>query len=247
MPRALQFRSGPRHFFRLTLIEALIKNSLKKGVLLDAGCGDGSLSMRLAGRGFHIYAVDSSQEWCDIFKARLRNSNLEERIKIFCSPLLKGNFERGFFDCIICGEVLEHIDDDLETLKNFYLLLKRGGILILSVPLKNKGLDSWDRIAGHLRLYDYGRLKRMLVSVGFSVEKTLCWGYPFTKLYHRSIFLKWASKIKNEAEIIKPGRFITALGKSYLVSVILGAVFLIDILFTPRDKAIGIILKAKKP
>jgi 2-polyprenyl-3-methyl-5-hydroxy-6-metoxy-1,4-benzoquinol methylase len=245
-PVTPQIRSGPMHFFRLALVENLLKNTLRQGTVLDAGCGDGSLSIRLARKGFFVYAVDAAKEWCDTLRSRLTSLDLKDKIKVFCSPLEKFDFNPGFFDAVVCGEVLEHIDNDVEILNKFYSLLKEKGNLILSVPLVNKGWGMDDAMAGHMRLYDLRDLISILEGVGFKVDKVLGWGFPFTKLYHKFIFLAWANMAKSEDEIRKPKHLMTRVGKSNLVSVILGFIFFIDILFTPPAKGIGVILRAKK-
>lgn len=239
-------RSGPRHFFRLSLIEFLLRKSLKRGIILDAGCGDGSLSIRLARMGFEVYAVDASAQWCAIAQKRIKSVSLDKRIKVICSPLEKVALAPGSLDAILCGEVLEHIENDQEVLKTFQRLLKNEGVVILSVPLDNKKRDIWDTITGHVRLYNFGKLKESLESVGFKIEKTFSWGYPFAKLYHRLIFLKWAQKAQSEQEIVKPKHTLTKVGKNSIFSVIFSLIFFIDLFFTHPKEAIGIIIKAKR-
>ena len=239
-------RGGPRHFLRLGLMERLLKKNLRNGLVLDAGCGDGALSIRLAKRGFLVTAVDSSEEWCGIFERRLHNTRLKEKIKIICSPLEKANFTRESFDAIVCGELLEHIENDREIMEKLCLLLRKNGILILSVPLINKGWDTWDKITGHTRLYALEELTSLLEHLGFQITRIVGWGYPLVKLYNKLIFEKWAKKAKTEDEIKRPTHFSTYLGKSYLVSCIIGLLFYIDTLCTPPQKAMGIVLSAKK-
>lgn len=238
-------RSGPRHFFRLTLIRMLLKTSLKQGTILDAGSGDGSLSLQLATQGFSVCSVEPDEKWCAIFSRRLEKSKFKNRIRIVCSCLENASFSPGSFDAIVCGEVLEHLDNDLEAIKKFHSLLKKDGVLILTVPLEGKGWDAWDDISGHLRLYDFSALSAMLVSAGFSLEKVLSWGYPFAKFYHRHVFLRWGNRVKTEEEIIRTRRLSTRIGKSFAASV-LGIIFFIDLFFTSADKGIGVIIKARK-
>lgn len=239
-------RSGPMHFFRLNIMKWLLSKNLKSGRILDAGSGDGSLSIQLAKKGFSIYAVEPSQEWHDIFKTRIKQTDIEKNIKIFHSLIEEIKFEINSFDAIVCGEVLEHINNDEEALKYFHSLLKKGGTLILSVPLMNKGWDASDEIGGHKRLYVFRELVSLLKASGFKTEKTVSWGYPFTKLYNKFIFLNWAKNLENEEEIRKPKMLTTQIGKNSLVSMLLGLIFFIDVFFTPPDKAIGIALEAKK-
>jgi SAM-dependent methyltransferase len=222
-----------------------LKTSLKQGTILDAGSGDGSLSLQLARQGFSVCAVEPDEKWCAIFSRRLENSEFKNKIRIVCASLEDAAFSPGSFDAIVCGEVLEHLDNDVEAIKKFYSLLKKGGVLILTVPLEGKGWDAWDDISGHLRLYNFSALGAKLVSAGFSLKKALSWGYPFAKFYHRCVFLKWGNRVKTEEEIIKTRRLSTRIGKSFAASV-LGIIFFIDLFFTPADKGIGVIIKAQK-
>ncbi|OGX30929.1 MAG: hypothetical protein A3G37_00450 [Omnitrophica WOR_2 bacterium RIFCSPLOWO2_12_FULL_46_30] len=237
-------RSGPRNFLRLFLIKRLLTRK-SNAATLDAGCGDGSLSIYLARKGYAVYAVEEDRVSCEILKMRSSASGLKDAIQILCSSLENLDFPQGYFDIIVCGEVLEHLENHLEVLKKFSGYLKNDGSLIISVPLKSKGWDVWDNYSGHRRLYDFYELNGLLKKAGFSIEKYFVWGWPFVKIYHKLIFLPWAKKAKGEEEIRQERLMITRIGKNYLISVILGLIFFIDILFTPPAKAMGIVLKAR--
>ena len=239
-------RSGPMHFFRQALMDLLMETYPRGGKVLDAGCGDGSLSVRLAKKGLSVYGVDCAEHWCDSARKRVSTLHRGEKIEIICSSLEAVDFSPGFFDTIVCGEVLEHLHNDREIINKFHRLLKKGGTLLISVPLAAKGFDASDVMVGHVRLYEYPALRGMLSDIGFRVEKVLGWGYPFAKMYHRFIFLKWAQKFKTENEIRDPTHVVTSLGKSHLVSVFAGMLFFIDIVFTPAHKGTGIVLRARK-
>ena len=92
-------------------------------------------------------------------------------------------FENNYFDVIICNHVLEHIENDLEAMKEIYRVLKPDGWGILQVPISyslnktyedSKIVSSEDRLKyfgqkDHVRIYgfDYtGRLK----NAGFFVD-----------------------------------------------------------------------------
>ena len=47
------------------------------------------------------------------------------KIKIVKSKLENLNLQKDSIDGIVCGEVLEHVEDDYKTLRNFNLFLKR--------------------------------------------------------------------------------------------------------------------------
>jgi len=238
--------SGPRHFFRFSLIGRLLFKEPHIKTVLDAGSGDGSMSVMLAGKGLYVYAVDNSSMRCEFLKSRLADAHCEDKVKIICSPLQEAVLEPGFFDAIICGEVLEHIENDTGILSKFHDSLKKNGSLILSVPLEGKGRDEWDDFSGHLRLYNFQELKQKLCGTGFVIERVYSWGYPFTKIFHRFVFLKWARTFKKEEEIINSKDMVTSVGKSRFVSVLIGLLFFVDLVFTKPDHGIGVIIKARK-
>lgn len=44
-------------------------------------------------------------------------------------------FEDNHFDVVFCNHVLEHVEDDIKVLKEFYRVLKPGGFAILQSPI----------------------------------------------------------------------------------------------------------------
>jgi len=48
--------------------------------------------------------------------------------------ILKMPFENNFFDVVFCNHVLEHVDDDLQAMREIHRVLKPGGWAILQVP-----------------------------------------------------------------------------------------------------------------
>jgi SAM-dependent methyltransferase len=47
-------------------------------------------------------------------------------------------FDANTFDVVFCNHVLEHVDDDVKVLKEFYRVLKKGGWAILVSPIDLK-------------------------------------------------------------------------------------------------------------
>ena len=51
-----------------------------------------------------------------------------------CSDVRNLPFENGSFDCVLCLQVLEHVDNPFEAMQEIGRALRPGGILLLSVP-----------------------------------------------------------------------------------------------------------------
>ena len=94
-------------------------------------------------------------------------------------------FEEDTFDVIFCNHVLEHVDDDIQCLKEMKRVLKPGGWAILQIPFffplpkvtyEDKSItDPKEREKAfgqddHVRIYGEDYAER-LASVGFKVEE----------------------------------------------------------------------------
>jgi 2-polyprenyl-3-methyl-5-hydroxy-6-metoxy-1,4-benzoquinol methylase len=53
---------GPQMYYRTTLMLSQLRRYMGHGAVLDAGCGDGVLSFRLAEAGFHVTSVDEARK-----------------------------------------------------------------------------------------------------------------------------------------------------------------------------------------
>jgi SAM-dependent methyltransferase len=76
----------------------------------------------------------------------------------------------GRYDCVVCLNVLEHIEDDIAALRRMGTLLESGGRLIILVPQYRFLMSDMDRSLGHYRRYSRGELKTKLEEAGLSVE-----------------------------------------------------------------------------
>jgi 2-polyprenyl-3-methyl-5-hydroxy-6-metoxy-1,4-benzoquinol methylase len=95
----------------------------KKVKILEAGCGSKTL-INFNVETFFV-GIDISQKQLD------RNDSLDEKIfGDIQTYILKENE----YDIIICWDVLEHLKNPLNALKNFSKALKKNGIIILGFP-----------------------------------------------------------------------------------------------------------------
>ncbi|MDR3129191.1 MAG: methyltransferase domain-containing protein [Tannerellaceae bacterium] len=97
--------------------------------------------------------------------------------------ILNITYPDNFFDAILCCHVLEHVDNDLQAMKEFYRVLKPSGWAILQVPIDYNRADTFEDNSittpeerekyfgqhDHLRLYGRDYPQR-LMQAGFKVE-----------------------------------------------------------------------------
>jgi SAM-dependent methyltransferase len=73
------------------------------------------------------------------------------------------------FDTIVCFNVLEHIRNDVDALKNLRQLLIPGGALLLFVPADESLYGSLDEQVGHYRRYTAETLRSAMEAAGFEI------------------------------------------------------------------------------
>ncbi|MHA2433277.1 MAG: class I SAM-dependent methyltransferase [Candidatus Thorarchaeota archaeon] len=100
--------------------------------LLDAGCGEGYLSRYYAEKGAIVTGVDISSKLIDVCKNHPSQANLgiEYRVGNICE--LDGMSDNEF-DVVLCNLVLLNVPCLDAALRNFFRVIRPGGILVFSV------------------------------------------------------------------------------------------------------------------
>ena len=153
----------------------VITHILPAGVtdVLEIGCGQGSLGARLAQRYRYLGVEPDRTSWT---VAQRRISAVGPGGEVRNIPVDALGTER--FDLVCAFEVLEHIEDDATTLKDWSVRLRAGGWLLLSVPAHQRRYGPADELAGHFRRYDPEALTALLASCGFTDIEIRQYGFP---------------------------------------------------------------------
>ena len=102
--------------------------------ILDVGCANGALSELLyENKNCEIYGMDINTESIKKAKDKKVFSALHQ---VDLNTLKENDFSeyRQFFDCIICADVLEHLNNPLSVLQILCSFLKSDGNIIISIP-----------------------------------------------------------------------------------------------------------------
>lgn len=94
--------------------------------VLDVGAGSGALSQRLADAGYAITATDF-----DLRDYRAAPRGVEWDL---VNPDIPREITQGTYDAICAIEVLEHVENPLQALRNLRTLLRPGAVLVVSTP-----------------------------------------------------------------------------------------------------------------
>jgi ubiquinone/menaquinone biosynthesis C-methylase UbiE len=100
--------------------------------VLDAGCGGGAHSLRLARRGLKVRAVDFSESVIEPARQKVRAQGLEERVRVEQADLLALPYEDGAFSGVVCWGVLMHVPDVRQALSELTRVTALGGVIVLN-------------------------------------------------------------------------------------------------------------------
>ncbi len=105
---------------------------IKGARVLDLGAGLGKLSVEAATRGAHPVAVEPGDGLSQIISERLEAETCGHRATVARASGEQLPFRDGSFDLAISLQVLEHVIDPHEVLKETYRVLKPGGFFYLT-------------------------------------------------------------------------------------------------------------------
>jgi 2-polyprenyl-3-methyl-5-hydroxy-6-metoxy-1,4-benzoquinol methylase len=149
---------------RADLINRLImKHCNYFGQLLDVGSGDGWMMDNIIWKG--------KKDGLDI------------------TPPLKNRYDRFYkksiekqtgikkkYDLILCLDCLEHLEKDKDAADNMIQLLKRRGILIISVPAYQWAFAEHDIALSHKRRYTRQSLEKLIDKDRATIIQSTYWG-----------------------------------------------------------------------
>ena len=94
--------------------------------LLDVGCSSGALLGIASDMGFEALGVEPAEE--------AAKTAQQAGLNVFQGLLHEANYPAATFDVVTVFEVVEHILNPLELLKEAHRVMKTGGVLIINTP-----------------------------------------------------------------------------------------------------------------
>jgi SAM-dependent methyltransferase len=144
--------------------------------VLEIGAGTGNMSVHLMPRESY-WATDVNSHYLD-YLLTLRATRPYMRVAL-TNATDRESYPRGqSFDTVVCLNVIEHLEDDLQALRNIRDSLEGGGRAIILVPYGPGFYGSLDEALGHFRRYTKEQLIRVAEEAGFQVEQVLKFNRP---------------------------------------------------------------------
>ena len=182
---------APRYILRRHEVLRIMRGR-PAGRLLEIGCGAGALLQDMAALGHDCVATEHSDE---AYEKALQFSTDHPGISIHRE--IDANWSESF-DYVLAFEVLEHIENDLQALRQWKSLLKPGGWLLLSVPAHQRKWSATDVGAGHFRRYERKGLSDVLEQAGFEIHELEMYGFPLANMIAPIQSLRYRRKLKSQ-------------------------------------------------
>ena len=177
MHKEMQFKKGEGYYQNVgdDLIKLIPKDAKK---VLDVGCGRGLVGKRLKeAKNIEVVGIEVSPD-----AAQEAKKNLD---RVYCVDIEaeKSGLDKEYFDCIIFGDVLEHLINPWQVIKDMKAFLAPDGSMIISLP----NISHWSVIKGlitgnweykgegtlditHLRFFTLKSARKMLKDAGLTVK-----------------------------------------------------------------------------
>lgn len=188
-----------------------LQTTAPKRKLLDIGCGSGVNLSKFD----HIFSCSGiepnpllAQQARENCKAIIYQQSMPANI-----PALKNEF-----DIILLLDALEHINNDVGTLKSITPLLKKGGIIIINVPALPALWSTHDEVAHHKRRYTKKSLQLAIHQAGLNISLIRYWNsLALPLVYFKRRIVHRSSKI-NDYKLSTPLPILNSILKKILIA-----------------------------
>lgn len=206
-----------------------------EGTMLDLGCGEGRHifgvmekfpDLKCIGLDPHIESLDKAFEGLKFLES-ISNT----KTNFLSGSAYSLPFSDDSFDLVVCSEVLEHLHDYKDAIKEINRVLKPGGQFLASVPAEFPEKICWllseayqNQPGGHLRIFKKNELIKEVAEHNFSFESSqrfhsihsAYWWLRclFWKSQESNIIIKGYKKIL-ERHILKKPFFLDLIDKIF--------------------------------
>ena len=158
-------------------------NISTEDVVVDVGCGDGSISLFAARQKAKVIATDVCPHNVEATRKRLAKSAARE-FEVHQSTSTPLPLADHTATKVICREVLEHVDDPAAVMKELVRVGAPGATFLITVPdpvgekiqKKIAPAGYWEK-PNHVRIFERDEFAELLEHAGLQVEQRQSHGF----------------------------------------------------------------------
>lgn len=155
-------------------------------IVADVGCGDGGQAEFCVRAGAHVIMMDANQNELEMAARRTTNTGAGAasclRTDVHTLPLADASVSR-----VICTEVLEHVDDPSQVMKELVRIGRPGALYLLSVPgaaaerlMREVAAPGYFEKPNHVRIFEPGEFISLIEKSGLMIENQCSQGFYWT-------------------------------------------------------------------
>ena len=149
------------------MLDKLLQQINSTGRALDIGAACGGNTQVLMNNGWHATALDFSSTGPQICRQRGVTAIRGDATLLPFSP--------RSLDLVVAYDVLEHIEQDAEVVKEVHRVLRPGGQFLVAVPADPTLWSAHDDAVEHLRRYTPESLDRVISGHQFEISRMWNW------------------------------------------------------------------------
>ena len=175
------------------ILGILKKNRTK--IMWEVGAGNGNVAIPLRRAGVTVIGIEPLRTGAE--------SMANHGVTTYWGTLEDLAFPDGSIDAIGIFDVLEHLERPEQVMAEIQRVLKRGGLLITTVPAHQWLFSDFDLSIGHFRRYSRKSLEELLTKNGFTSNRIqfLFLGLVLPAFILRTVPYKLGRKKKFESQV----------------------------------------------
>lgn len=176
-----------------------------RGNICEVGCGIGTVTQFLLNNE-RIVGIEPFAGSYEYARERFQDHLNVRIVRCLLESCPNNAVRTGVFDTVVCLNVLEHLEDDVASLRRMAMLCKAGGRVVILVPAHMCVYGELDRSFGHFRRYNRRSLRRAFEVAGLR---------PTYSTYMNTLGLGgwwWQSRIRGHRQLtVKSSRLFNRL------------------------------------
>lgn len=149
------------YIIRRRILSSWVSGLPKGSRVLDLGSATGANTLLMQSRGLEVTSLEYSDLGVSI--------QIEKGIRVVKGDARNLPFKDSEFDACICLDVLEHIHDDREVMREIKRVTKSSGRVLISVPEDPTFWSNHDVAVGHVRRYSRENLESLAKELEFAI------------------------------------------------------------------------------